>query len=78
MSVIDVVIESFFDVGFAEVVVIFHRSDGSTAWTVDAGEELESKTNVLRCQCFAMVPLAFDIRCVLNWVSLPRTVSVIG
>lgn len=65
-----VVIEGFFYVGFAEVVVVFHWCDGSAAWAVDAGEAAEPKTNVLRCQCFAMVPLAFDIGCVLNWVYL--------
>jgi hypothetical protein len=67
---VNVVIEGSFHMGFAEVVVIFHGSDGSAAGAVDAGEESEPKTNVLRRQCFAMVPLAFDIGCVLNWVFL--------
>ena len=67
---VDVVFEGFFDVGIAEVVVIFHRRDSTTAWAVDAGEEAEPKTNVPRRQCFAMVPLAFDIGYVLNWVFL--------
>ncbi len=67
---VDVVFEGFFDVGIAEVVVIFHRSDGTAAWAVDAGEAAESKSNVPRRQCFAMVPLAYDIGYVLNWVFL--------
>jgi hypothetical protein len=67
---IEVVVEGFFYVGLAEVVVIFHRGDRPAAWAVDAREEPGSKTNVLSRQCFAMVPLAFDIRFVLNWVTL--------
>lgn len=72
---IDVMFQRFGDVGFAEIVVVFHGCDGTTARALDAGEKPESKTNVLRRQCFAMVPLAFDIRCVLNLVSLAQTVS---
>ncbi|NOT47771.1 MAG: hypothetical protein HOP17_08470 [Acidobacteria bacterium] len=56
-----IMFESFFDMGVAEVVMVFHGRDGPAAGAVDAGEEAESKTNVLRRQCFAMVPLAFDI-----------------
>lgn len=67
---VEVVVEGFLYVRLAEVVVIFHRGNGSTAWAINAGEESESKTHVLRRQCFAMVPLAFDIRYVLNWVPL--------
>ena len=67
---VEVVVEGFLYVRLAEVVVIFHRGDRAAAWAVDAREESESKTNVLRRQCFAMVPLAFDIRYVLNWVPL--------
>lgn len=68
--VVNVVFEGFVDVEFAEVVVIFHRGDCSTAWAVDAGEESESESDVLSHQCFAMVPLAYDIGYVLNWVYL--------
>lgn len=67
---VDVVIEGFFDVDLAEVVVVFHGRHSPAAGAVDAGEELEPKTHMLRRQCFAMVPLAYNIRCVLNWVSL--------
>lgn len=63
---VDVMFEGFFDVSFAEVVVVFHGCDGTSAGAVHAGEQAESKTHVLRRQCFAMVPLAFDIGCVLN------------
>jgi len=63
---IDVMFQRFFDVGVAEVIVIFHRRYGTAAGAVDTGEESESKTNVLSRQCVAMVPLAFDIGCVLN------------
>jgi hypothetical protein len=62
--------ERFANVGVAEVVVVFHRRDGTAAGAVDAGEEAESKSHMLTRQCFAMVPLALDIGCILNWVFL--------
>ena len=75
---VEVVVEGFLYVRLAEVVVIFHRGDSAAAWAFDAGEEAESKTHMLRRQCFAMVPLAFDIRYVLNWVPYADGISYRG
>ena len=63
---LEVMFERLLDVVFAEVVVIFHGCDRTAAWAIDAGEAVESKTNVFRRQCFAMVPLAFDLGFALN------------